>query len=227
VVSRVKKIAARAPAEPQKLGRRESNKRVKAERIRAAAASLFHSRGYRETTMKTIAAAANVASGTLFLYAADKRDLLLLIINDELDVLTADSFSGIDHRTPLLDQLVQVFAARYHYWGVDPELSLRALQEVLLPQSGDERPESQFSRYQSRREGLIANIISLLEEHERAGSLRAGEDPAILAKLIVAVHLSVVRSWLRNFAPSIEAGIAELRDLLRIAIRGSLTNPPD
>ena len=206
-------------------GRRERNKRVKAERIRAAATSLFHTRGYRETTMKMIAAAANVAPGTLFLYAADKRELLLLIINEELDLLTADTFSGVDRSAPLLDQLMHIFAARYHYWGVDPELSLRALQEVLLPQRGDDRPTSPFSRYQRRREGLISNIIELLREQQTAGKLRADDDPATLANLYMAIHLSVVRSWLRNFAPSIDAGVTQLRTLLGIAMRGSLIEP--
>lgn len=207
------------------MGRRALNKRAKAERIRAAATSLFHNRGYRETTMKMISSAANVAQGTLFLYAADKRDLLLLIINDELDVLTADTFSGVDRSAPLLDQLMHVFAARYHYWGVDPELSLRALQEVLLPQPGDELPTSQFSRYQRRREGLLSNVIELLADQQRAGTIRAAEDPAALAELCMAIHLSVVRTWLRNFTPEPELGISHLRRLLALALRGSLVAP--
>jgi AcrR family transcriptional regulator len=206
-------------------GRREVNKRAKAERIRAAATSLFHSRGYRETTMKMIASAANVAPGTLFLYAADKRDLLLMIINDELDVLTAHAFSGVDRRAPLLDQLMHLFKARYQYWGVDPELSLRALQEVLLPQTGDDHPSSQFTRYQQRREVLIANIFELIVEQQRAGNVRADQDPVMLADLCMAIHLSVVRTWLRNFSPSMEAGIARLRALLALALHGSLVDP--
>jgi AcrR family transcriptional regulator len=225
MATRVKATPAQSPVTVEPAGRRALNKRVKAERIRAAATTLFHTRGYRETTMKMIAAAAKVAPGTVFLYAADKRDLLLLIINDELDILTADAFSEVDRDAPLLDQLMHVFAARYHYWGKDPELSLRALQEVLVPQPGDKRPASQFARYQRRREALTANVITLLQAQQAAGVIHAGDDIAALANLCMAIHLSVVRTWLRAFAPSVDAGIAELRQLLGLAIRGSLTRP--
>jgi AcrR family transcriptional regulator len=215
-------FAGAAPA----LGRRDAKKREKAERIRAAATSLFHKRGYRETTIAAIAAAANVAPGTLFLYAADKRDLLLRIINDELDLLTADAFSNVDRNAPLLDQLLHVFGARYHYWGVDPELSLSALQEVLIPQPGDERPDSQFARYQRRRESLVSGIVELVRHGQARGHIRADDDPEVLANVYMAIHLTVVRSWLRRFAPSTTEAVAELRALLTVAIRGSIVPSP-
>jgi AcrR family transcriptional regulator len=57
--------------------RRERNKRDKLARIVAAARALFQTQGYDKTTTQQIARAAEIASGTLFLYAKSKEDLLL------------------------------------------------------------------------------------------------------------------------------------------------------
>lgn len=43
----------------------------------------IESRGYRKTTTQQIARAAKVASGTLFLYAKTREELLLLVFYDE------------------------------------------------------------------------------------------------------------------------------------------------
>ena len=64
---------------------RERNRRDKLQRITAAARALFVEKGFDETTTREIARRADVALGTLFLYATDKRDLLFLICTDELE----------------------------------------------------------------------------------------------------------------------------------------------
>ncbi|UED87617.1 TetR/AcrR family transcriptional regulator [Streptomyces profundus] len=66
---------------PQPPGRRERNKRQKLERITAAARELFAERGIDEVTTQEIADKADVGTGTLFLYAKTKAELLLLVQN--------------------------------------------------------------------------------------------------------------------------------------------------
>ena len=71
------------------VGLRAKNKAEKLQRIRKAARALFVKRGYDDTTMRDIAKRAEVGFGTLFTYASDKRDMLFLIFNDELDNVVA------------------------------------------------------------------------------------------------------------------------------------------
>ena len=66
---------------PQTLGRRERNKQEKLDRITAAARELFTQRGVDEVTTQQVAEKADVGSGTLFLYAKTKAELLLLVHN--------------------------------------------------------------------------------------------------------------------------------------------------
>ena len=63
------------------LGRRERNKQQKLERITAAATELFAQHGIDDVTTQQIAEKADVGTGTLFLYAKTKGELLLLVQN--------------------------------------------------------------------------------------------------------------------------------------------------
>lgn len=63
------------------LGRRERNKLDKLHRITTAAAELFADRGVDDVTTQEIADRADIGTGTLFLYAKTKGELLLLVQN--------------------------------------------------------------------------------------------------------------------------------------------------
>ena len=75
---------------PQSVGRRERNKQNKLDRITAAAGELFSERGVDEVTTQQIADKADIGTGTLFLYAKTKAELLLLVQNSSYaDALAA------------------------------------------------------------------------------------------------------------------------------------------
>jgi len=63
------------------VGRRERNRLDKLTRIIEAAGQLFEERGVDDVTTKEIADRADIGTGTLFLYAKSKGDLLLLVQN--------------------------------------------------------------------------------------------------------------------------------------------------
>jgi AcrR family transcriptional regulator len=63
------------------VGRRERNKQAKLERITTAASQLFAEHGVDEVTTQQIADKADIGTGTLFLYAKTKGELLLLVQN--------------------------------------------------------------------------------------------------------------------------------------------------
>ncbi|MFE9860723.1 TetR/AcrR family transcriptional regulator [Streptomyces sp. NPDC005780] len=69
------------PGASQPVGRRERNKQLKLDRITAAARELFAERGVDEVTTQEIADKADIGTGTLFLYAKTKGELLLLVQN--------------------------------------------------------------------------------------------------------------------------------------------------
>jgi len=85
--------------DPQQPGRRERNKQEKLRRITEAASRLFAERGVDEVTTQEIADAADIGTGTLFLYAKNKGELLLLVQNSTYtDALVrgTESAAGLD-----------------------------------------------------------------------------------------------------------------------------------
>jgi AcrR family transcriptional regulator len=80
-ISGGKAVTAADASEPVVIGRRERNKLAKLERIVAAASELFAEHGVDDVTTQQIADKADIGSGTLFLYAKTKGELLLLVQN--------------------------------------------------------------------------------------------------------------------------------------------------
>ena len=98
------------PAPPA--GRRERNKQAKLDRIIAAAGQLFAEHGVDEVTTQQVAEAADIATGTLFLYARTKTELLLLVQNahyrDALEEGLRESASCSDPATAVMALLTPI-----------------------------------------------------------------------------------------------------------------------
>ena len=90
-------------------GLRERNKLDKLRRIKKAAAELFIRKGYDDTTTREIAVRAGVGLGTIFVYAATKRDLLFLLINDDLQDVVEKAAGSVRPERPMLDNLLRIF----------------------------------------------------------------------------------------------------------------------
>lgn len=87
-------------------GRRERNKQEKLERIVAAASTLFTEHGVDEVTTQQIAEAADIGTGTLFLYAKTKGELLLLVQNSHYESALAQGIEAADTADNAVDALL-------------------------------------------------------------------------------------------------------------------------
>lgn len=79
---------------PTSLGRRERAKEDKRRRILAAARELFVEHGVSGVTTQQIADRADVAVGTLFLYASTKAELLIMVQNEKFATAIDDGLSA-------------------------------------------------------------------------------------------------------------------------------------
>jgi AcrR family transcriptional regulator len=203
------------PAAAPPLALREQNKQDKRERIRDAAAELFTKQGYADATMRQIATHAHVGLGTLFNYAADKRDLVFLIFNEELGQLTDAVLAEPHGGESLLDQLSAIFAAHYRYFGSRVELSRILLQELTFYSEGKHAVE-----FQDIRHRLIEGIRTRVAAAQATGTLRGDESAELIARLLFFVYSAAVRWWIGAPQPQADAGLAELRRLLQMQMNG-------
>jgi len=113
-----------------RVGLREKRKLETRERIRIAAAELFTRHGYGAATMRQIARRAHVGLGTLFNYAEDKRDLVFLIFNEELNAVTDVALAAPRSGQALAEQLLAVFRVHYRWLATKPALALQLLEQL-------------------------------------------------------------------------------------------------
>jgi len=200
-------------------GLRERNRLDKLARIKSAARDLFNELGFDRATTRAIAERAHVGLGTLFNYADDKRDLVFLIFNEELDRITDSAFASVDPRRPLGEQLASAFGVFYLEFAANPTLSRILLQEMTFYSHG--RLAGDFQRSKRRTIGFIQQLIA---SAQRQGRIHAGEDPATIALSIFFLYAGAVRYWIAAARPNPKKGIEELQRLLEIHLR-SVTPP--
>jgi TetR/AcrR family transcriptional regulator len=198
-----------------RIGTREKKKLATRERIRVAASDLFARRGYGAATMRQIAKRAHVGLGTLFNYAEDKRDLVFLIFNEELNATTDVALAAVRPRDTPLDQMMAVFRAHYDWLATQPALARILLQELTFYSSG-----KQAATFLSIRKRLIDGIEALIRDGQKRKKITSKEDAAFIARHIFFVYSASLRWWIAAPKPDPHKGVADLRRLLKLQFEG-------
>jgi AcrR family transcriptional regulator len=202
------------------IGKRERNKQDKLLRIKAAARDLFISRGYDDTTTREIALRAGVGMGTVFTYADNKRDLLFLIANKDLEQVTRQAESKISPTNALIDNLLGISRSHYEYFQQQPDLSKLMLREMMFYDSGQ-----QADRFRTTREQVIAMMVRAVELAVKTKSIRTSEPAPAVGWMLFCIYQVELRHWLASGETSLEAGLRRLAKTMRLAIKGSSPAP--
>jgi AcrR family transcriptional regulator len=201
------------------VGLRERGKRDKLRRIKDAAFDIFRSKGYEAASTREIAA--DVSIGTIFLYAKDKRDLLCLVLNQDLDEVFRSAVASLPPAGNVERQLRCLLAPIYEYFSREPELA-RAMNREITPLDLVKGTGDQVERFRNRLKAWPKAIQKIVDEW-RSGDL-VGVDSALLAEILFDVHLAHVRRWLKDDVPNTADGLAGLMRRVRIILRGGETS---
>ena len=196
-------------------GLRERNKLDKVRRIKDAASDLFVQKGFDDTTTRAIASRAGVGLGTVFVYAPTKRDLLFMIVNEDLQEVVQSAAGMVKPIGSMLDNLLRVFRAHYRYFGQRPALSRLALREMIFYAAGPEA--TKFLKTRERLIGLISEIVEFAIEQKE---ISPQEDPKTIAWIIFSIYQIEIRHWLSTDELDIKRGIAFLRRQLVLLMNG-------
>jgi AcrR family transcriptional regulator len=204
------------PARSDKVfGLRERNKRDKLRRIKDAATELFMQKGFDDTTTRAIALHAGVGLGTVFIYAPTKRDLLFLIINEELQAEVDRAAALVQESRPMLDNLVRIFRAHYRHFGERPALSRLALREMMFYATG---PEAQ--KFLTTRERLIALIERVVTIAIDRKEIAPRDDAKLIAWVIFSLYQIEIRHWLMTEELDLAKGVDFLKRQLVLLVDG-------
>lgn len=172
----------------QPLGLRERNKREKRDRIIKAAREAFAQKGFEGTTLREVAAAADIGTGTLFLYVKTKEDLLVLVFKHELDPVIDQSFENVPEGD-LLTQLLHVFGAVTEHHAHNLTLSRPFLKDLVWV---NEPVAGVVADFHAR---WHARLGALVDQAKARGEIRPEIETPLLVRCSQHLFLSNLRRW--------------------------------
>jgi AcrR family transcriptional regulator len=179
--------------------------------ILTAARDLFARRGYRGTSLASIAEAAGLSQPGLLHHYPSKNAVLLA-------VLASRDSAGSSMSSPLPGApgigIIDGLAALVAHNESDPQIV--ALFSMLLGEAvGAEHPAHEY--FVRRYDEIRACITQNLRDAQQERALAPGIDPEALANVLIAVLDGLQFQWLLNHSVDMRAGYAALSELIRAA----------
>ncbi|MDO8423608.1 MAG: TetR/AcrR family transcriptional regulator [Parvibaculum sp.] len=195
-------------------GRRERNKQEKRDRIIAAAKELFATKGFADTTTQEIAEKADIGTGTLFLYAKSKEELLVMVFSGDMLEEAQNAFRHLPPSAALLDKLMLVFNSMIEYHDQDRELTRPLLKEVSVRADGT--PSEDLARLMR---GIYKGIGDVIIAGQAAGDIRQSVDPLMAAEALFGIYYLSLLNWISGVGSKARL-LKRLRIKLAIGVEG-------
>jgi TetR/AcrR family transcriptional regulator, cholesterol catabolism regulator len=176
-------------ASREAVGRRERRKREVEQRIRRAAAHLFHEKGYAEATVEEIAERADVAKGTLFNYFPRKDSLLLAVRDDEAAAVLRGLGPEDEWQGPAAVRLLRLFVAFAEATERNPQLSRVMVIEGMRSFTLECAPAPVELEVRALAERLV-------REAQACGEFDSGIEAGAAVSLLLAAYAMTLVEWL-------------------------------
>jgi len=186
----------------QRVGRRERNKQAKLERITAAASELFAKHGVDEVTTQQIADKADIGTGTLFLYAKTKGELLLLVQNAQYSGALERGRAAAETIPDVLDAVMSIVQPVVQCNRTQIDNGRTYLREMVFGDPEEPHHGEALAIAAQTEEAITA----VLRRDKQVGD----DDAATLARVVSSVmFLSMAASL--NAALSVEEIVRDIR----------------
>lgn len=197
------------PAQSPAVGRRERNKQQKLERITEAAAELFAEHGIEDVTTQQIAEKADVGTGTLFLYAKTKGELLLLVQNAHYAAALESGIAAAAATPDALDAVMALLRPIIECNRAQVDNGRTYLREMVFGSPDDPRHAEAL--------GIVASteaaVAAVLRRDPRTGDERS----TTLARIVSAIMFLTMAA-----GPNVHASIDDLARDVAAQVRALL-----
>ncbi|WP_247869741.1 MULTISPECIES: TetR/AcrR family transcriptional regulator [Oxalobacteraceae] len=185
------------------LGRRERKRQQTADLLTEKAVELFEAHGYEAVTMEQIAAAADVAKGTLYNHFPVKEALLRHYFHQQI-AAGAPKIGARLNRTPDVIERIRLVLRHAATWAERHRQYWPHYLHYRLSQS---------SRSPEERSGLEAVFTMLIGDAQRAGRLRGDRDTATLVHYFQYLYLAAITRWVGMPDTKLEDELMTMLDL--------------
>jgi AcrR family transcriptional regulator len=191
------------------VGRRERNKQAKLERITAAARELFAEHGVDDVTTQQVAEKADIGTGTLFLYAKTKGELLLLVQNSGYVDALEEGTAAAESIPDALDAIMAIIRPIVECNRIQVDNGRTYLRELVFGDPEEPHHRDALALTLQTEEAIAA----VLRRDDRVGS----DEAATLAHIVSAI-MFISMAATANRARPVEALLREISDQVRVLL---------
>ncbi|MFN3414068.1 MAG: TetR/AcrR family transcriptional regulator [Thermoanaerobaculum sp.] len=198
------------------MARAEQGKQAKRKAILEAAVRVFAEKGYFGARMRDVAAAAQVADGTLYLYFDSKEDLLTAVLEEHAQAFVERARRDCGQLSDPRHMLRAVLER--HFASLEANRALATVFQIELRHSRKflrRIAKGQVSQYLQLLQELVASGVS-------QGVFRRELDPKVAARVIFGAVDELVTAWVLSQKPS--ALKQQLAPLLEVLFYGLCTD---
>ena len=215
-------IAPSTSSKPKtpKLSKTELGKIDKARRIRDASRALFMGKGFEEATIRDIARLAEVAQGTLFLYAGSKRELLFQLYNDDLDIAVTNSCAFQQAELSPMEFLLQTMLQHLIQVTDDIAIAKCALIHLNLYDGSE-----QSARFVEICNTMIEAIRDCLHRSADENLLHESADYRLIGEMTYSLIVERMRRYIRSDVPDMQKAMQSIKGQLTVVLNGLGASP--
>jgi AcrR family transcriptional regulator len=172
--------------------RKEREKQQRREEIILAAESVFFSKGFDQSTMDDIAAAAELSKGTLYLYFKSKEDLHLAVARSAILLLNSITAAVGESEGNAMDKLLRMGRACIEFAHSHPDhmraiLTLEGFEPQNISYSASDVQAMIFE------ESPVGMVIRIVEQGVEERLIRADIPPPLIGHTLWMQVLGVIR----------------------------------
>jgi TetR/AcrR family fatty acid metabolism transcriptional regulator len=215
-MSQTAKSDRAAREKPRKPRGRSADKR---QRIINAAVKVFAEKGFFNAKVSEIARESGVANGTIYLYFANKDDILISLFEQEMKRIIGRMKAEVEREPDPLRKIEKF--AMMHLSLIEEHKELAEVLQVELRQS------SKFMKeYRNRRFAEYVNLISgIIRKGQESGLVRSDVMPGIAKRAFFGALDEMSRFWVlsRRKKYSIQTAARQIADFF---VHGIASLPP-
>jgi AcrR family transcriptional regulator len=151
-----------------------------------AALAIVAERGYRNSSLQEIADAVGLSKAGVLHYFTSREELIAEVVRER----DARDFTGLGDQSRDMLELLAIASRHNQTVPGLVEMYSRLVVEAESP----EHPAHGYVRDRYAR--TVDAVVDAIRERQNAGTLRAGPDPLVLARMIVAISDGVQLQWL-------------------------------
>ncbi len=197
---------------------RKKQKAETNELILNMARDLFENLGYEKTTMRKVAAKAEISPGAIFKHFENKSALLAATLFNDIEKTQKRALNTIPQGTTLQRQFLYIAENFYKYYSIRPVLSKILVKHSLFIEG------EWAKKFEDQTNRFIQKTVQLIKEAQKRKEIRKDTNAEILASVFFSQYLLILLTCVKAPMFDMDFAIKTLELFVNQTISGASLN---